>query len=137
MAEVFRDYVTRYPHARRVAVAATTLIEVGNAVSRQTSGFCRHLVNTDDAFMGFAIETVNNVGGDGAAYVRVIPQGITDGNISGINDSSIDRVVYMVNSTFFTLTAAGNLPVGRLFEVRDASGNMYVSFRAEGLNNWP
>lgn len=135
MAEVPRAYLAQYPNLRRMKVAASTTVEKGNALSKSAAGYVRHLDTSDAEFCGFAAETVSNAGADGAESVRVIPEGVIDGTIAGVNDSSHDRIVYMSSSTFFTLTVASNLRVGRISEVRNGAGDIYIRFQAESYRN--
>lgn len=94
-------------------VAATTIIFEGAAVGEDGNGDARPLV-AGDAFLGFAEKKVDNrAGAAGDINVRVKTKGKIKAAVDSLAVTDNDRpVVCMSDDDTFTLTVAGNSPIG-------------------------
>lgn len=130
-----------YRPAIGLPVAASTTIAKGDGVALDADGFavpCAAAATTALVFKGFAEDGVDNSSGaDGAATVRVIPEGFKTvaaiANLSDEGDS--DTLVYMSDATTFTNAAGSdpyNVKVGSV-HTYSADLGFVLHFRAGNL----
>jgi hypothetical protein len=114
-------------HVNEFGVAATTTIYEGAAVGDNGSGYARPLV-AGDKFLGFCerpvsnLAPVNNIpgppsGGAGDKNVRVNNSGLIQLPVTGVIATSVGAPVYASDEDTFTLTGAGNSPIGKVYRV--------------------
>lgn len=114
-----------------VPVIASDIIYDGAAVGESSSdGTARPLV-AGDAFLGFAVEQVDNSAGAAAAKrVKLYSKGVAKLTVTGgdnINDLGV--TVYASDDDTFLLTASGNSAIGKLIRY-EADGQCLVAFEA-------
>lgn len=94
---------------------ANDIIYEGAAVGDNGAGLARPLVAADP-FMGFAQRKADNAGGAASAVkVMVRPKGLIELSITGVASADDQgTTVYASDDDTFTLTAAGNTPIGKV-----------------------
>jgi hypothetical protein len=95
-------------------VIANDIIYEGAAVGENGSGYMRPLA-AGDAFVGFAIERVDNTGGSaGDKTVAVRQKGRVQLPVSGAAIGDLGKPVYASDDDTFTLTQSTNSYIGRI-----------------------
>lgn len=119
MADKILKYSLNIPKRHASApVRASTLIEAGDACSRDSSGRARPLTVADANFAGFAQARVDNSSGAaGAEDVRLWQVLELEVPVTGVVDEGdVDSTVYMTDEETFTLSSTGGVQVGKITE---------------------
>lgn len=118
-----RNYALRPKGAERALPTLVEHIYAGEALTSDSNGDVGSL-STSNTFEGFALEEVDNSSGSaGDKNIRVLSWGIIELTVSSIDESNLGDGVYASDDDTFTTTSSGNLQIGKIYQVTDASNN--------------
>lgn len=111
-------------------VAADAVIYEGAALSDAGGNGYVDALTATEAFMGFAMNKVDNTGGSaGDLKVRVRREGDVLLVVAGVSATSVGVLVYASDDGTFTMTSTSNTVFGRIVRV-NADGTCWVHFDA-------